>query len=434
MSDAEEETYSTMFTSLRHPVRRKILRMLAEKPKNFSRILEELGISSSHLTYHLENLGELVTKMDDGRYKLSTFGRAAVLAMQGVEEAPEIKSKYTLSLPTRWKPVFVGMLIGLVVLAGLSYYQYNSLNQLMSEQARLEAELSSLAIQNERLLSWNMHTDRAESFLSDVIQLDLRKYYVVLERNTLEFRSDLGGITEETMKYSLTSNDSVLDISLRFRNQTLSLFRMDVLEGSPIYSQPQPTNVIHSTYDLLTRYQTFAGASYLGTMRSVLQTINQSGNVETVVGNIKLKIENEPLKTRITWMYAIDGVDFPMKGVTLQFEEGYLVEFSDGYYLYRVGNAEVNVSEDEAIALAKDFAKSISWTADSGIEVKEFVILDEPIDVVLCPHPRKSLELVPYWYVTLHLDKVYPGNVDCIGVGIWADTGEVSGYKTMRLG
>ena len=82
MSDSGEETYSTMFTSLKHPARRKILRMLAEKPKNFSRILEELGISSSHLTYHLENLGELVTKMDDVKYRLSTFGKAAVLTIR----------------------------------------------------------------------------------------------------------------------------------------------------------------------------------------------------------------------------------------------------------------------------------------------------------------------------------------------------------------
>ena len=81
MPNSEEETYSIMFSSLKHPARRKILRMLADKPKNFSRILEEMGISSSHLTYHLENLGELVTKMDDGKYRLSTFGKAAVMTM-----------------------------------------------------------------------------------------------------------------------------------------------------------------------------------------------------------------------------------------------------------------------------------------------------------------------------------------------------------------
>ena len=56
MPDSEEEIYSTMFSSLKHPARRKILRMLAEKQMTFSQMLEALGVSSSHLTYHLENL------------------------------------------------------------------------------------------------------------------------------------------------------------------------------------------------------------------------------------------------------------------------------------------------------------------------------------------------------------------------------------------
>ena len=66
MSGSEEEIYSIMFSSLKHPARRKILRMLAEESMTVSQLLEELGISSSHLTYHLENLGELVSKEENG--------------------------------------------------------------------------------------------------------------------------------------------------------------------------------------------------------------------------------------------------------------------------------------------------------------------------------------------------------------------------------
>jgi hypothetical protein len=40
---------------------------------------ENLNISSSHLTYHLDSLKELFSKNDSG-YKLSVFGRAAVRA------------------------------------------------------------------------------------------------------------------------------------------------------------------------------------------------------------------------------------------------------------------------------------------------------------------------------------------------------------------
>ena len=95
MAISEDEIYSIMFTSLKHPVRRKILRMLATKPMTFMEMVENLGVSTSHLTYHLESLGELVSKLDNGQYKLSTFGLATVGAMNGVEEAPQIEPKAT---------------------------------------------------------------------------------------------------------------------------------------------------------------------------------------------------------------------------------------------------------------------------------------------------------------------------------------------------
>ncbi len=101
MSDAKEEIYSTMFSSLKHPARRKILRVLSEKPLTFSEMLNLLGVSSSNLTYHLESLGELVTQ-ENGIYKLSTFGSAAVGTMKVVEEAPEVQPKKRAS-SFKWK-------------------------------------------------------------------------------------------------------------------------------------------------------------------------------------------------------------------------------------------------------------------------------------------------------------------------------------------
>jgi len=114
MSDSEEEIYSTMFTSLKHPARRKILRMLSGGPRSFSEMLEQLGISSSHLTYHLESLAELVCKMEDGRYRLSTFGEAAVATMSTVEEAPKpAEPRRVISprsrVPTSWVVLVMGV-------------------------------------------------------------------------------------------------------------------------------------------------------------------------------------------------------------------------------------------------------------------------------------------------------------------------------------
>lgn len=85
----EEETYSLILTSLKHPFRRKILRMLSDRPFSFSEILESLAIDSGHLNYHLKSLGDLVVHTQDGGYCLSTAGWAAVKLMGKVEEQEE---------------------------------------------------------------------------------------------------------------------------------------------------------------------------------------------------------------------------------------------------------------------------------------------------------------------------------------------------------
>jgi len=119
--------------------------MLLEKPRNFSEILEALGISSSHLTYHLENLGELVSKTDDGKYKLSTFGEAAVATMSKVEETPKLmEPKYPPSLSIKWKSFFTVLIIGLLLCVGVSYTLYQSLNGLSVKYEELSVEYEKL--------------------------------------------------------------------------------------------------------------------------------------------------------------------------------------------------------------------------------------------------------------------------------------------------
>jgi len=81
-----DETYSLIFKSLKHPIRRKILRMLQEDELTFSQILQILSMDSGHLSYHLENLSDLLSRSPDGKYRLSSFGIAAVKLMSGVEE------------------------------------------------------------------------------------------------------------------------------------------------------------------------------------------------------------------------------------------------------------------------------------------------------------------------------------------------------------
>jgi len=88
MSSSEEDSYSMIFTSLKHPIRRKILRVLSCEPQTFSDLQKQFKIESSHLTYHIDGLGNLVYKTEDGKYALSSLGEAAVSMMRNVEEPP----------------------------------------------------------------------------------------------------------------------------------------------------------------------------------------------------------------------------------------------------------------------------------------------------------------------------------------------------------
>jgi Predicted transcriptional regulators len=81
-----DETYSVIYAALKHPLRRRILRMLNQEELTYTQILNKLDVDTGHLNYYLESLGELVVKTPEGKYRLSEYGKAAVKLMAGVEE------------------------------------------------------------------------------------------------------------------------------------------------------------------------------------------------------------------------------------------------------------------------------------------------------------------------------------------------------------
>jgi DNA-binding HxlR family transcriptional regulator len=128
MTDSEEETYSTVFTSLRHPIRRKILRTLSAGPENFSDLQRTFDIESSHLTYHLEGLGNLLLKTADGQYTLSSLGKTAVSMMRQVEEPPNIIPLHVSFSPKKWKLLVVALTMGIILLSVAFCFEYQNLS------------------------------------------------------------------------------------------------------------------------------------------------------------------------------------------------------------------------------------------------------------------------------------------------------------------
>jgi bacterioferritin (cytochrome b1) len=116
---SEEDTYSSMFTALKHPIRRKILKILSKSQSTYTEILNQLNIDNGLLNYHLDNMADLITKNGEGRYRLSSFGEAAVGVTMKVEEAPEIKKKPLRLTVAQTTGIFLILVIGLASVTGL---------------------------------------------------------------------------------------------------------------------------------------------------------------------------------------------------------------------------------------------------------------------------------------------------------------------------
>ena len=113
-SGSEEETYSIMFSSLKHPARRKILRMLSEDSITFSKCWKSSNSQFSP-NVPLGKLGRTCSKGESGKYKLSSFGKASVSMMKGAEEVPNGKSNHFSTLPVKWKSILAALTIAIVL-------------------------------------------------------------------------------------------------------------------------------------------------------------------------------------------------------------------------------------------------------------------------------------------------------------------------------
>ena len=111
--------------------------MLQDNELAFSQILETLSMDSGHLSYHLEGLGDLITRSPEGKYRLSSFGLAAVKLMSGVEEHhPPGVSKSRSRVDVVFK---IFSLVLAVALLSMSVYALNLTTQADGELASVNA-------------------------------------------------------------------------------------------------------------------------------------------------------------------------------------------------------------------------------------------------------------------------------------------------------
>jgi len=151
----EDDTYSTIFTALKHPIRRNILRRLSKSSASYTELLNELDIENGLLNYHLESMRELVRKREDGSYTLTEFGRAGLSLIQRVEE-PRIEAR---SLAVSYRRVKALSILLLLCFIAISAFYIELNNRYIMSQADSTKTDETILVN----MSLNELTSRIES-------------------------------------------------------------------------------------------------------------------------------------------------------------------------------------------------------------------------------------------------------------------------------
>lgn len=153
----DEETYSLILSALKHPLRRKILRMLRDRPRSFSELLEVLSIDSGHLNYHIKSMGDIITHTQDGKYVLSSVGVAAIELMGKVEEQDKKEKTKKRTKRISRLAVFFSIVFATALLTATAYaLTFTTQDQISLFKPNQETETIPVRIATDQTFSYNI--------------------------------------------------------------------------------------------------------------------------------------------------------------------------------------------------------------------------------------------------------------------------------------
>ncbi len=281
------------------------------------------------------------------------------------------------------------------------------------------------------------------SFLKHIIGVDVDKYTV----NVTHYNSEPDPrFEEETDQYqfvrdiifNLDSEESRLSVSASISKKDNKLLSvgMDVLYGSRSsvhYVNKLPSDSLVATIEFLSRLQAFTCDPIIRDMQSIVEPAENLGALNKTVGNIKCKamvyLEEYADQFGVTTHYftsiyfvqLFNGVE-SMNSLIVNFYDGFFWQFGDGWDLHSVASVEMNVSMEQAVAIAQDATINAV-----GLAYLPFLSDRPAIAELSMGRVDRSFDfqLYPCWSVTIYLAN--PSDPWLGGWHVWlrADTGEI---------
>lgn len=275
--------------------------------------------------------------------------------------------------------------------------------------------------------------EKGLDFIQKVLSLDTSKYNVSIK--TLAAPAPSFATIQQLelaptlVDYDLNSSLYSIKITCTFTKGVLTMCNMDV-RNDTLSSLRQYRNLTEIVKDFLGNYQAFSGQDCT-TMIETLANVNPKNNQDsTLSGSLKLTTTHKDLSDtafgdtyQFSWVYTYNNCDYP--ALIVSYRDGVFSAFKDERAIYSLGDTTVNISKEQAIAIAMEAIKNYSYRMSNDWVVTGFNVTENKITANLLSTVKDGSVLYPYWSVTLPLNGTWPGSVTELLVGIWADTGEI---------
>ena len=106
-----------------------------------------------------------------------------------------------------------------------------------------------------------------------------------------------------------------------------------------------------------------------------------------------LQITNSAGTVTFFWMYYQDGIDFQTKGLMMTFQNNLLTAMTDGYWLFTVGSTDLSVSQDQAVNIAENYVKTLSYNIQ-GQQISGFTVVTQVSVSTRCSSHSRQLSCV----------------------------------------
>ena len=300
---------------------------------------------------------------------------------------------------------------------------------------------SSLCILPTTYADQSTVQEQVLAFIENALPVDLSKYNITFISYSILDGSTVAGATSlsnsrviETVKYTLSSEESTVDVICKVENNVVKSCHIYAMTGS-IISDKRYTNPLDAVKSFITNYQTYSKLDSTNLM-AMLDDVDITENTTTTIDNIKLTITNnrfsEEELTRFEWTYTVDGADYTTLQVGFQ-KNGIFDSFRDTRAVYTIGDTSINISKEQAIDIALKNLSTYSYLMPDQSIVSDFNVTKDYIKAEIITTFVDS-ELRPYWDIRMPLNQTYPGSVHGITVFIWANTGDIISYGNIAYG